>query len=281
MPDQLQQIADEGNAPENEIFSIITHRTNLPNSWKHVSPSAVANAKLRVQLAASIRKAQTSNDAKEYIELLMEADRELKEKDQELSKLRLDYEQKEEELLKLEADIESLKYALSGKRSSSDNETALKGLETLRSSVLAALWGDISLEQTLRLIGTLFPDRVIITESAFSSAADSHAFRHCKKALELLLKLVTVYWEELADGHPDSEARKVFGNSYAAKESESLSIEGRRRRTFLIDGRPIEMLRHLKIGVKDSAAETLRVHFDWISSERKIAIGHCGAHLDF
>ncbi|WP_279611117.1 hypothetical protein [Burkholderia gladioli] len=41
------------------------------------------------------------------------------------------------------------------------------------------------------------------------------------------------------------------------------------------------MEKHLKHGVKDSAAETLRVHFEWIASEQKIIIGHCGKHLDF
>lgn len=41
------------------------------------------------------------------------------------------------------------------------------------------------------------------------------------------------------------------------------------------------MEQHLKIGVKDSPAEALRIHFAWVADERKIVIGHCGPHLDF
>lgn len=286
--EQLQSIADEGRTAEGEIFSIVTHRTNLPNSWRHISPAAVANAKLRAQLHTSIKKAQTSTEAAEYAELLIEADKELKVKGEELSALRLEYEGKEEEVLqkedeisRLESDISGLKHALSSRKPSNDLGGHTENLESLRSAVLAATNNEIGLEQALYLISVLFPERVIITESALSSAAASHSFQYGSKAFELLKKLVTTYWEDLSAGRADSEARKIFGNSYAAKESESLSNEGRRRRTFVIDGQPIEMLRHLKIGVKDSAAQTLRVHFEWISPSKKIAIGHCGAHLDF
>jgi hypothetical protein len=38
---------------------------------------------------------------------------------------------------------------------------------------------------------------------------------------------------------------------------------------------------HLRIGTKDSIADTLRVHFRWFADEQKIVIGHCGKHLNF
>jgi len=41
------------------------------------------------------------------------------------------------------------------------------------------------------------------------------------------------------------------------------------------------MLKHLKIGTKDSLSETLRVHFEWIAKEGCIVVGHCGGHLPF
>ena len=41
------------------------------------------------------------------------------------------------------------------------------------------------------------------------------------------------------------------------------------------------MLKHLKIGIKDSLSETLRVHFEWLADEKRIVIGHCGGHLPF
>jgi hypothetical protein len=46
-------------------------------------------------------------------------------------------------------------------------------------------------------------------------------------------------------------------------------------------GIPTLMLAHLKLGTKDSAVETLRVHFHWDADARALVIGHCGPHLDF
>jgi hypothetical protein len=140
---------------------------------------------------------------------------------------------------------------------------------------------DPSLETSLRVISALFPDRMVVLESAIESARDSFSFRHRSKAFELLWSLCTSYWSALAEGGGDGIARQCFGSSYAAKEAETISKAGRKRRTFVFDGAEIEMERHLKIGVADNKSETLRVHFEWINDRRLIVIGHCGAHLDF
>ena len=77
-------------------------------------------------------------------------------------------------------------------------------------------------------------------------------------------------------------AKAVFGhNAYAQNESQALSNDGRRRRTFTYRGRDFLMEKHLKIGVKDSAAETLRIHFEWLADEKRLVVGYCGKHLDF
>jgi hypothetical protein len=74
----------------------------------------------------------------------------------------------------------------------------------------------------------------------------------------------------------------IFGkNGFAAREAETLSKDGRKRRTFQYDGREIFMEKHLKHGVKDSLSETLRVHFEWLPDKERILIGHCGKHLNF
>ena len=138
-----------------------------------------------------------------------------------------------------------------------------------------------SLETSLRLIGAVFGDRVVILESAFESAQDSSVFRHRKKAFSLLWTLCTSYWNALASGEGDAEARRSLGAGYAAKESETLSTGGRRRRTFAYRGVEILMEKHLKIGVADNRAETLRVHFEWLAESKQIVIGYCGGHLDF
>jgi hypothetical protein len=76
--------------------------------------------------------------------------------------------------------------------------------------------------------------------------------------------------------------RGVFGNAYAASESEKAESNPRakRLRTFTYKGNDIVMMSHLRIGVNDGVAETLRIHFAWDSDDRKIIIGHCGQHLD-
>jgi hypothetical protein len=138
-----------------------------------------------------------------------------------------------------------------------------------------------SLETSLRTIATIFPDRVIVLDSAYESAQDSSAFRHRKKAFSLLWTLCTDYWKALTSGHGDGEAKQCFGAAFAAKESETLSSAGRRRRTFTYGGAEFLMEKHLKIGVADSKAETLRVHFEWLGDRKQILIGYCGGHLDF
>ena len=76
----------------------------------------------------------------------------------------------------------------------------------------------------------------------------------------------------------------MFGaNEFAAKESESVekNAAGRKRRTFDYNGKQVRTMRHLKIGIKDSVAETLRIHFHWDADSKRVVIGHCGPHLDF
>src|SRR5438309_5839580 len=138
-----------------------------------------------------------------------------------------------------------------------------------------------SLEATLRVISTLFPNRVLVLDSALESARDSASFRFQKKAFELLWTLCTSYWAALISGDGDVSARQCLGSSYAAKEAESLSGAGKKRRTFVVDGVETVMLKHLKVGVKDSKSETLRVHFEWLAGQKRLVIGHCGGHLDF
>jgi hypothetical protein len=42
----------------------------------------------------------------------------------------------------------------------------------------------------------------------------------------------------------------------------------------------IDMIRHLRFGIKDNVYDTFRLHFHWDAEDKKIVIGHCGAHLD-
>ena len=287
-PDDVVDLLENGHSIESEILTTITHRTNLPFSWRHISPEKVRHAALRAQLAQMIERAKAgdqSEELTEYVDLLESADQELQSKDKELARIRSSYEAKEQEVRELQANIASLKHALSGLQSSDDGEDGVaEVLAPLRDSVAAFLKGSPSLQQTVDLIATLYPDRIVFLETAKDSAKESDRgrFHQGAKAFDLLQKLATEYWQQLADGKSDQQAKAVFGqNAYAANEARVLSNDGKRRRTFSYRGRDFLMEKHLKHGVKDSLAETLRIHFEWLAQEKKIVVGHCGKHLNF
>jgi hypothetical protein len=149
----------------------------------------------------------------------------------------------------------------------------------LRESLGIVLEQEPSLEQSLSVIQTLFPDRVIILESAFDSARESKVFRYGRKGFDLLWALASEYWTAINNGG-DLEGKRVLGEKYAQNEGNALTTAGKRRRTFEYKGREVTMEKHLKLGNKDSISETLRVHFEWLNDEKIIVIGHCGKHLD-
>jgi hypothetical protein len=159
------------------------------------------------------------------------------------------------------------------------------GLSPEQVSALRGLMNDRveSLADALLLIELLYGEQVTILASAWSSAKESAAFKKPKKAWELLQCLASNYWEAVQNGG-DSEARKCFtGKTFASGESET--VKGRKgardRRTFRYKGNGVIMWKHLKIGNKDSIADTWRCHFEFDHEDLKVVIGHCGKHLDF
>lgn len=288
-PTVIADFLADGKSIESEVLATITHRTNLPYSWKHISPDMVSQAVLRGQLALMRERAKESDNADElgeYISLFETADQELQTKDLELASMRGEYEAKEHEVRKLQADIANLKYALSGRQASEDgqDDEVIEALAPLRESIAAVLKGNPSLQQSLELTSSLYAERVMVLDSAISSAKESDrgGFRFGDKAFELLSKLANEYWQALADGNGDQQAKAAFGhNAYAQNEGQALSGLGKQRRTFAYHGKNFLMEKHLKSGVKDSLAETLRIHFEWVAEEKRLVIGHCGKHLDF
>lgn len=283
LPDELIDIQNGGGSPDTEVLSVITHRTNLPNSWRHISPETVVRHRLRAQLSASISSARASTlSQQEYVQLLGEADKELHDKDEEIISLHATVEEKDTDARRLEYEIQGLKSALTAREAAPDNvEESGISFESLRDAVRGLASKNPSLEQTLHLVRAMYPDRVTILESAYKSAKESATFKHRSRAFDLLWKLATVYRDAMHSGGGDSKAKQVFGDSFAAKEAESISKQGLKRRTFLYGEQEIEMLKHLRIGVKDSVSETLRIHFHWDANEQRILVGHCGKHLAF
>lgn len=135
-------------------------------------------------------------------------------------------------------------------------------------------------ESIVELISAQFGDRVIFLDSALTGARDS-TYKHPEEILEILQCLATDYWDGLVAGGEDPGPR-VFGDRYSGRESSRLSKEGRRQRTFSVQGTDVLMERHLKLTrgySKTTDTEVFRVHFEWFPEERKIYVGHCGIHL--
>lgn len=143
--------------------------------------------------------------------------------------------------------------------------------------------GKTTLEDALEWAATAWPERLEVLETARKAARDAAAFERPIDALELLGRLANEYRDALLAGRGDRAGNEVFGEKFAATESETVkkNENALRLRTFERDGKPVEMLRHLKIGTKPSDAKTLRIHFHWDAETGRIVVGHCGRHLDF
>ncbi|MCX6017095.1 MAG: HIRAN domain-containing protein [Chloroflexi bacterium] len=193
-------------------------------------------------------------------------------------------EQHEMQLIEKEDLIKDLRFQLDQLRPTQPVAAAPERMRVDRmwlARLLDSIADSLRPEQMLDVIEGQYPDRVVVLSSARSSAHDSEKFRHRRRLAILLLSLATDYWSALQMGQGDVEARKVFGDDYAAQESEKVEKTPRlrRKRTFTYEGRTLYMSQHLKIGVKDGSVETIRVHFAWDEPSRTIVIGHCGVHL--
>jgi hypothetical protein len=276
-------------ADENEVtlasylLAEITHRVNLPNSWRHLKLEDVREHKRHVELQQRREEASRTGQLGDYtvwLETVVNEghDREKRLCD-ELEEARMQLEDLEGEKVKLERRLREYETMSHYQRA----RTAKAGLdEDLRCLLSKCIEGVATPEEILTLLETLYPDRVFILDNAWKSARDSERFQYRKEAFSLLWRLATTYWEILAAGKGDTEARKIFGQEeYASKERDTLSKRGLQLRTFTYKGQALEMQKHLKYGITTGVADTIRIHFVWDAEDRKIVIGHCGRHLDF
>lgn len=283
----LENLLEANRSTADEILSEIAHRTNLPNSWRHISPERVQHARVQRHLSLAINKAKSAGgDVSEYVQLLEMADTEIQDKNRKIADLEEDIGELEEDVEELKGQLYQARMEADGLRQARENAASAKiGRSGDNATAIAAIVSLVDreppLEDCLTILAALYPDRLVVLESAMNSAAKSGRFRRGRQAFHLLHTLVRDYWEGLAGGGSDTSLKGLFGNGYSAKEAETLSTAGRQRRTFVYKGQLVLMERHLKIGVKDSLSETFRAHFEWFADEQKIVIGHCGGHLDF
>lgn len=287
----IESALDERITLENELLKFITHRLNLPNSRELMSILQVRDLKRQFQLRALREEAERTGEATDELVTFLtdyaeagdrtnqslRSDNRVLQRD--LSEAQADVDALEVKIRDLEKVNQNLQMSLHHDKAKSSSGDML---EQHRGALVAAFNQQLTVAQALEIIEMLFPDRVIVLETARSSAQTSEEFKYAERAFRMLLDLVTTYYESLLDQNGDTVAKKTFGKSYAASEGETAekNRRSRRLRTFTYKGQPIEMFKHLKIGVKDSRADTLRVHFHWDSADEVIVIGHCGPHLD-
>lgn len=272
-----------------QILAWVTASTNIPRLRIHVRPEGVLQLAMRRRLervratsgkmdAAQLRQAlddasKREADQEKYFDEIVEHNAEL---EAELSRYKDDLEDAQKDLGAKNHQLQTLKTQLSGAKGG--NNSTFDPDPLLR---LAVQKYEPSPSECLAIIGDIFSDRCSILDTARNSADKIARFADGRELLHLLWLLVTKYRDKLMDGG-DSKARHVFGrNVYAAKESTTVmkSPAMRRLRTFDYNGEPVEMFRHLKIGVADDPTRTVRVHFYWDGIHQKIVIGYCGEHL--
>lgn len=279
--EDLAELTRNGASPESEILSIVTHRTNLPMSWRALTTQRVQEAILRLEFAKRLSEAKHKGDVEEMRQLIEDIDGTQRKQ---IGDLTAELDELKEQLSRQQDGERRLRYELQQAR---DNETQGADSPLLdgraRDSMLAVLAGRATPEQVLVAVSGLYPDRLTVLPTAWKAVKRSQGFNDCGRLWDLMQKLATDYWHGMLAGGGDSEARTTFGNAFAPRESETVESNptARKRRTFCYKGQEVTMLRHLKIGRKDSVAETMRVHFAWDAEARRVIVGHCGPHLDF
>ena len=281
--DELLDSAARGLLPERELLARICHYASPRLSRDHVSMERVRSLRLHSVIAGAQAAAGPREDA-EIAALVRQVDGEQRQEIEALrtriSCLERDLKATEEERDEARSKASALEVHLSAKVA--DAATPVVP-EALRDCILRTIGEAPCLEDCLLILSHLFPGRVVILPSAWKSAREAAGFRRSDKAFELLRKLFADYFDAMSEGLGDRAGQQVFGpTSFAARESEGVENNKRARslRTFVYEGEPIEMMRHIKIGVKDSVAETFRAHFHWDDEGRRIVLGHCGCHLD-
>jgi hypothetical protein len=274
-PFRLNQLKEDGQDVEQEIFSQIAYRVSKSHAYKQVTPENVAKL-VKYQNFQEIKQhaqlVAVENATNEFKELFDDTDKELEQlrnetKDLKAKNRRLNYE--------LHTLKDSFQPAATTPLATFDCVALKKILDITSERYLV--------EDTLHLLQNIFPERLVVLKSAFDSAEESRTFKEKKRAFNLLWKLITDYYQSLCEGKPDAQARQIFGDDFSAKESESVEKNpvARQLRIFTYNDNDYLMMAHLRIGTKDSIADTLRVHFRWFADEQKIVIGHCGKHLNF
>lgn len=177
---------------------------------------------------------------------------------------------------------ESLQKLLEEKRLARADDALDRNLRTALRTVVNSSFGTPSPYEALSILQALYPERIAVLEEALDSARTEGArFRKPAEVWSLLHRLCTGYYDGILAGG-EAQAKKVFtSGEFASRgsDTEMGSDACTRDRTRRYNGNAVVMWAHLRAGGHGAAEDCLRIHFHWDPKERRIVVGHCGAHL--
>ncbi|WP_244657943.1 hypothetical protein ACOK4R_34485 (plasmid) [Pseudomonas fluorescens] len=134
-------------------------------------------------------------------------------------------------------------------------------------------------ESILTTFAALYPQDIVVLESAIKSAKGAYNFEMGSRLASLIQSLVE-YLGSVRSGKPDTESRVILGSSYASHESDSVvnNVKLRSQREFSYEGETVLFLSHVGVGRGYGTQHQIRVYFKVIND--KMVIAYCGERLD-
>ncbi len=286
LPRDIPAEIDTPHKKECLILGRVSHNTNIPRQRNRIRPEGVRNLSAKLRLERRIADLAEKPDDTLRDELGMVYDElsqlsaDLDHAQQQKESLEFTLLESEEKVQDLEKQIKQSAY-INSQRSEITVDLP-KDEETVRDLIKVA--GDSkgpSPEECLNLLAKVYPKRLVVLPSAVESAREVSSFAQNRRLLDMLNRLVTEYLPAYLKGG-DTDARATFtNNEFSARESDTVANNKQYLgyRKFDVDGREVEMLKHLKVGVADDPKSTIRVHFEIDQASERVLIGHCGKHL--
>lgn len=281
----------ESQRPERVILSLITHRTNLIKKRYHFSPADV-RAKRQKDYLLDLREnsaVEGKNDkerADEYKALFEAACEESEEMRAQIEQLKLDKDAAENDSLNYMQEKEDAEKRLKDKEYQIESMVSKTQPEKKLTDITEAvmiLAGERRLTPKLCLqLAAQKTGNLIILDSALKSAEAAADYQNSDNLLAALLKLGDEFLSAYMEGG-DNRTNAIFTrDTYAPKESSQTMKNPSciKQRSFSYKGKEITMWQHLGWGVAGNTREGLRLYFYVDQEDKKIVIGHCGAHLD-
>ncbi|WP_231362272.1 MULTISPECIES: hypothetical protein [unclassified Thioalkalivibrio] len=277
---------DTPHKKESFILGRVSHNTNIPRQRNRIRPEGVRtlSAKIRLEKRIAGLAEKPDNTLRDELgmvyEELSELTSNLDEAHTQREGLELTLLESEEKIQELEKQLKQSVY-ISNHRNEPSIELAEENEIADKLIHFTADPKGPNPEECLELIREIYPERVAVLPSAIESAREVRNFAQNRRLLDMLRRLVTDYLSAFTQGG-DTAARSIFtNNEFAARESDTVTNNKQylAYRRFDFDGREIEMLKHLKVGVADDPTSTIRVHFEIDQEATRVLIGHCGKHL--